>query len=109
MELLIRLVQVNAGVRDIERYVSEEYLIAGLIRHRIGSLVLFLHQETGIDQDAVLAYLPDGRRLTNSNIRELTGSQNQVRTRNHFPIETSTLSLAVHLRFQQILPRSQFG
>ncbi|KAJ7136702.1 putative peripheral membrane protein [Mycena epipterygia] len=54
--------QVNAGVRDIER---------------IGSLELFLHQETGIDQDAVLAYLPDGRRLTNSNIRELTGSQNQ--------------------------------
>ncbi|KAJ7445227.1 putative peripheral membrane protein [Mycena galericulata] len=54
--------QVNAGVRDIER---------------IGSLELFLHQETGIDQDSVLAYLPDGRRLTNSNIRELTGSQNQ--------------------------------
>ncbi|KAJ7275721.1 putative peripheral membrane protein [Mycena rebaudengoi] len=54
--------QVNAGVRDIER---------------IGSLELFLHQETGIDQDSVLAYLPDGRRLTNSNIRELTGSQTQ--------------------------------
>ncbi|KAJ7119956.1 putative peripheral membrane protein [Mycena crocata] len=54
--------QVNAGVRDIER---------------IGSLELFLHQETGIDQDSVLAYLPDGRRLTNSNIRELTSSQNQ--------------------------------
>ncbi|KAJ7670582.1 putative peripheral membrane protein [Mycena polygramma] len=54
--------QVNAGVRDIER---------------IGSLELFLHQETGVDQDCVLAYLPDGRRLTNSNIRELTGSQNQ--------------------------------
>ncbi|KAJ7193554.1 putative peripheral membrane protein [Mycena pura] len=54
--------QVNAGVRDIER---------------IGSLELFIHQETGIDQDCVLAYLPDGRRLTNSNIRELSGSQNQ--------------------------------
>ncbi|KAJ6624249.1 putative peripheral membrane protein [Mycena sp. CBHHK59/15] len=54
--------QVNAGVRDIER---------------VGSLELFLHQETGIDQDSVLAYLPDGRRLTNSNIRELTGSQTQ--------------------------------
>ncbi|KAJ7802672.1 putative peripheral membrane protein [Mycena olivaceomarginata] len=54
--------QVNAGVRDIER---------------IGSLELFLHQETGVDQDAVLAYLPDGRRLTNSNIRELNGSQTQ--------------------------------
>ncbi|KAJ7104353.1 putative peripheral membrane protein [Mycena belliarum] len=54
--------QVNAGVRDIER---------------IGSLELFLNQETGIDQDSVLAYLPDGRRLTNSNLRDLTGSQNQ--------------------------------
>ncbi|KAJ7635147.1 putative peripheral membrane protein [Roridomyces roridus] len=54
--------QVNAGVRDIER---------------IGSLELFLHQETGIEQDSVIAYLPDGRRLTNSNLRELTGSQNQ--------------------------------
>ncbi|KAJ7231272.1 putative peripheral membrane protein [Mycena haematopus] len=54
--------QVNAGVRDIER---------------IGSLELFLQQETGIAQDSVLAYLPDGRRLTNSNIRELNGSQTQ--------------------------------
>ncbi|KAK7048417.1 ATG11 domain-containing protein [Favolaschia claudopus] len=55
--------QVNAGARDIER---------------IGSLELFLHQETGIDQDAALAYLPDGRRLTNSNIRDLNGSQTQA-------------------------------
>lgn len=47
------------------------------MRPRIGSLELFLHQETGIDQDSVLAYLPDGRRLTNSNIRELNGSQTQ--------------------------------
>ncbi|KAJ7064694.1 putative peripheral membrane protein [Mycena amicta] len=54
--------QVNAGVRDIER---------------TGSLELFIQQETGIDQDSVLAYLPDGRRLTNANLRELSGSQNQ--------------------------------
>jgi hypothetical protein len=53
--------------------------LLSLISLRIGSLELFLHQETGIDQDSVLAYLPDGRRLTNSNIRELTGSQTQVR------------------------------
>ena len=45
---------------------------------RTGSLELFLHQETGVDPDAVLAYLSDGRRLTNSNIRELAGSQDQV-------------------------------
>ncbi|KAF7377787.1 ATG11 domain-containing protein [Mycena sanguinolenta] len=54
--------QVNAGVRDIER---------------VGSLELFLQQETEIPQDCVLAYLPDGRRLTNSNIRELNGPQMQ--------------------------------
>ncbi|KAJ6463317.1 hypothetical protein C8R45DRAFT_516426 [Mycena sanguinolenta] len=52
--------QVNAGVRDIER---------------VGSLELFLQQETEIAQDSVLAYLPDGRRLTNSNIRELNSTQ----------------------------------
>ncbi|KAF7325634.1 ATG11 domain-containing protein [Mycena kentingensis (nom. inval.)] len=54
--------QVNAGVRDIER---------------TGSLEFFIQQETGIEQDCVLAYLPDGRRLTNANLRELSGSQNQ--------------------------------
>lgn len=50
-----------------------------LLLYRIGSLELFLHQETGVEQDAVLAYLSDGRRLTNSNVRELAGSQDQVR------------------------------
>ncbi|TFK38069.1 hypothetical protein BDQ12DRAFT_683909 [Crucibulum laeve] len=55
--------QVNASLRDIER---------------IGSLELFLHQETGVDEDAALAYLSDGRRLTNTNIRELAGSQDQT-------------------------------
>ncbi|KAJ6478423.1 cytochrome P450, partial [Mycena sanguinolenta] len=50
--------QVDAGIRDIER---------------VGSLELFLRQETEIAQDSV--YLPDGRRLTNSNIRELNGTQ----------------------------------
>nr|GAT55169.1 predicted protein [Mycena chlorophos] len=55
--------QANAGVRDIER---------------TGSLELFIHQETGIDQECVLAYLPDGRRLTNANLRELSGSPSQT-------------------------------
>ena len=40
----------------------------------------FLHQEIGIDQDAALVYLSDGRRLTNTNIRELAGTQGQVRS-----------------------------
>ncbi|KAF7316529.1 ATG11 domain-containing protein [Mycena indigotica] len=46
---------------------------------RTGSLELFIQQETGIDQQYILAYLPDGRRLTNANLRELSGSQTQVR------------------------------
>ncbi len=45
---------------------------------RTGSLELFLHQEIGVDQDAVLAYLSDGRRLTSSNIRELGSVQDGV-------------------------------
>lgn len=55
--------QANASLRDIER---------------IGSLEQFLHQEIGIDQDAALVYLSDGRRLTNTNIRELAGAQGQT-------------------------------
>ncbi|KAG1796752.1 uncharacterized protein HD556DRAFT_1467218 [Suillus plorans] len=43
---------VNANLRDIERR---------------GSLEAFLNQETGIDQDAVLAYLSDGTRLRTDN------------------------------------------
>ncbi|OJA17862.1 hypothetical protein AZE42_05905, partial [Rhizopogon vesiculosus] len=49
--------QVNANLRDIERR---------------GSLEIFLHQETGVDQDAILAYLSDGTRLRTDNVRELT-------------------------------------
>ncbi|KAF8887526.1 hypothetical protein BD779DRAFT_1526741 [Infundibulicybe gibba] len=55
--------QVNASLRDIER---------------IGSLELFVFQEAGVEQDAVLAYLSDGRRLTNGNLRELAGSKDQT-------------------------------
>ncbi|KAK0203419.1 putative peripheral membrane protein [Desarmillaria ectypa] len=54
--------QVNATLRDIER---------------IGSIELFLQQETGVPQEAVLAYFSDGRRLTNANIRELAGAYDQ--------------------------------
>ncbi|TFK67866.1 hypothetical protein BDN72DRAFT_73954 [Pluteus cervinus] len=55
--------QVNATLRDIER---------------LGSLELFIHQETGVEQEAILAYLSDGRRLTSANVRELAGSQDQT-------------------------------
>ncbi|KAJ3556242.1 hypothetical protein NP233_g12022 [Leucocoprinus birnbaumii] len=57
------LFQTNATLRDIER---------------AGSLELFIHQETGFDQEAVLAYLSDGRRLTNSNVRDLAGAADQT-------------------------------
>jgi hypothetical protein len=49
-----------------------------LSRFRIGSLELFLHQEIGIEEDAAIAYLSDGRRLTNGNIRDLGSAQDQV-------------------------------
>jgi autophagy-related protein 11 len=45
---------------------------------RAGSLELFIHQETGLHQESVLAYLSDGQRLTNSNVRDLAGSPDQV-------------------------------
>ncbi|KAE9395750.1 hypothetical protein BT96DRAFT_1021771 [Gymnopus androsaceus JB14] len=57
-----QIFQSNASVRDIER---------------IGSLEAFLQQETGVDSEAILAYLTDGRRLTSHNVRELAGSQDQ--------------------------------
>jgi hypothetical protein len=41
-------------------------------------LELFLHQQTGVDEEAVLAYLSDGRRLRNDNIRDLAGAEDQV-------------------------------
>lgn len=40
---------------------------------------MFLQQETGVDQDSVLAYLSDGRRLRSENVRELAGAHDQVR------------------------------
>ncbi|KAG6335512.1 hypothetical protein ID866_3584 [Astraeus odoratus] len=55
--------QVHASLRDIERR---------------GSLELFLHQEIGVDQDAILAYLSDGTRLRTDNIRELVGAHDQA-------------------------------
>ncbi|KAH7887046.1 putative peripheral membrane protein [Phlebopus sp. FC_14] len=55
--------QVSATLRDIERR---------------GSLELFLHQEIGVDQDAILAYLSDGTRLRTDNVRELVGAHDQT-------------------------------
>ncbi|KAF6744689.1 hypothetical protein DFP72DRAFT_825267 [Ephemerocybe angulata] len=55
--------QTKATLRDIER---------------TGSLEGFIHNEIGIDTDAVIAYLSSGQRLTHANIRELAGSQDQT-------------------------------
>ncbi|KAI0792411.1 putative peripheral membrane protein [Abortiporus biennis] len=55
--------QVNASYKEIER---------------LGNLEHFLQEETGVDQDSVLAYLSDGTRLTNSNIRDLAGAEDQT-------------------------------
>ncbi|EKM77300.1 hypothetical protein AGABI1DRAFT_122058 [Agaricus bisporus var. burnettii JB137-S8] len=57
------LFHTNATLRDIER---------------AGSLEIFVNQESGIEQDAILAYLSDGRRLTNSNVRDLAGAADQI-------------------------------
>lgn len=45
---------------------------------RTGSLETFLHQETNVDPNNALAFLSDGRRLTNGTIRELAGMPDQV-------------------------------
>ncbi|KAF8591259.1 hypothetical protein K439DRAFT_1656781 [Ramaria rubella] len=54
--------QVNKTLQDIERIVSLEG---------------FLHEITGVDEAAVLAYLSDGRRLKGENLRELAGATDQ--------------------------------
>ncbi|KAG2117345.1 putative peripheral membrane protein [Suillus discolor] len=62
--------QVNANLRDIERQVYAQA--------QRGSLEAFLNQETGVDQDAILAYLSDGTRLRTDNVRELVGAHDQT-------------------------------
>jgi autophagy-related protein 11 len=37
-----------------------------------------LNQETGVDQEAILAYLSDGTRLRTDNVRELVGAHDQA-------------------------------
>ncbi|KAH9930184.1 hypothetical protein B0H21DRAFT_826142 [Amylocystis lapponica] len=45
---------------------------------RLESLNRYLEEKTGVPQDAVLAYLADGRRLRDDNIRDLAGVQDQT-------------------------------
>jgi autophagy-related protein 11 len=76
--------------------------------NRTGSLELFLHQETGVDEEAVLAYLSDGRRLRNDNIRDLAGAEDQVRalfTHSSYLSDTSEVDICI----QQILSGLRLG
>ena len=48
--------------------------------HRLSSLEHWIQDEAGVPEDAILAYLSDGRRLFKENIRDLAGVEDQVRT-----------------------------
>ena len=48
------------------------------VRESGSTLEKFVEENAGIHQDAVLAYLPDGRRLTNDNLRDLAGVPDNV-------------------------------
>ncbi|KAI0087342.1 hypothetical protein BDY19DRAFT_246729 [Irpex rosettiformis] len=45
---------------------------------RKGTLERFLSEETCVEEDDILAYLPDGRRLRNENVRDLAGVEDQT-------------------------------
>jgi hypothetical protein len=77
------LMILRTGQRFHQRYRGVSFFLLSLIgvAHlacRTGSLELFLSQEIGIDPDASISYLSDGRRLTNNNIRELGSVQDGV-------------------------------
>ena len=75
---------------------------------RTGSLETFLHQEINIDPNVALAFLSDGRRLTNGNIRDLAGMPDQVWLAClSFPLSIEFIS-TVHLRVQQKLHQRRF-
>jgi hypothetical protein len=72
--------QAKASLYEIERLVVDSRIGCEVLTkmRRTGNIEHFLSQETGVDPDAVLAFLSDGRRLQTENVRELAGSQDQV-------------------------------
>lgn len=92
---------VSRALKNVEDNISA----------RAGSLELFLHQQTGVDEEAIIAYLSDGRRLRNDSIRELAGAQDQVRVfdsqnpafylycGSRYLCSTSTISISTYRRF----------
>ncbi|KAJ2933973.1 hypothetical protein H1R20_g3142, partial [Candolleomyces eurysporus] len=71
---------ITLGVKDAPIRINHREQTKATLRdiERTGSLEQFLHNEIGIDHDAVIAYMSNGARLTNANIRELAGSQDQT-------------------------------
>ena len=55
----------------MEHILSSYLSLVLTMRRRNGGLEDFLEEQTGVDRNAVLALLPDGRQLTSDSIREL--------------------------------------
>ncbi|KAH0581434.1 Autophagy-related protein 11 [Termitomyces sp. J132] len=84
--------QVGTTLREIER---------------TSGLELLLQSETGIAKDAILSYLSDGRRLTNHNLRELAGAQDQtifVFNQNYLDCDPEDVLQDLHVEAQLQLP-----
>ena len=76
-------IQVDAVLWDIERCVNCPRVACCCVliaAYRHGTLERFLKEKTGVDEESILAYLPDGHRLRNENLRDLAGAETQVRS-----------------------------
>ncbi|EKM58045.1 uncharacterized protein PHACADRAFT_139619 [Phanerochaete carnosa HHB-10118-sp] len=78
-----QIFEVDATFRDIDRFGGLEY---------------FLKEQTGVDEENILAYLPDGHRLRSENLRELAGTQDQT----VFVFNKSYLDLDIDLVLRQL-------
>ncbi|KAI5123251.1 hypothetical protein M0805_001340 [Coniferiporia weirii] len=71
---------------------------------RTTSLEKFIQDQIGTDQEAVLAYLSDGRRLMNENLRDLAGaSDNSIFVFNKYYLEYDLHEVLRELRVQPSL------
>ncbi|KLO14405.1 hypothetical protein SCHPADRAFT_914912 [Schizopora paradoxa] len=69
-----------------------------------GDLGLFLQEECGVPNLAALAYLPDGSRLTDDNIRELAGSQDDtIFVFNKFYLDNDLQQVLADLHIEPLL------
>ena len=67
------------------RYAACCLLRPNQLFRRTGNLERYIHEKTGVEEDAVLAYLSDGRRLQSENVRDLAGVEDQVRALRYSP------------------------